>query len=868
MRSMRPRAGPRRAGQGEQSRQPNSPGRGTGWAALLGALVVVLGAAASIIDKHESLRRVWVLLIVAGAVVGLPATLLASPWWQHRQATRHAQEELVAARARKQARDQRDHFDPRGRGVLPFAGRRGWYFTGRTQALRELAGWLATPPDRQPAMRVVTGAPGSGKSAVLGRLVLLADPARRQAALVAEPHLDEAMLPPAGSIDLSVHARGRTTQEIVDAVAATAGVEAANVEDLLDALEGRAQPVVVVVDAVDEAGRPEELADLLARLVQTGGLRLLVGIRRHLVDRLVALDQPLDLDNPRYLGADDVAGYVRRCLLLDGDPETPTPYRGRSKLAGQVADAVATRAGASFLIAQLVSLALINAGQVVDVTEPGWRERFPREVRQAVRAYLDGFGPNRSRARDLLVPLAFAEGDGLADAAVWAALASEIGTSTYQPQDVRWLLADTSAPNLLQPTRLREGTFAWRLFHQALAEYLRDQELPVVAREVQRRITQVLSGRVPHHSGRPDWLAADAYTRSHLPAHAAAAGLLDDLVVDPGVLLVAEPARLLPLLHTVTSPPAWVAGRAYRQAVHQLGSERPLAQRASCLQRAARYCGANDLADRIAALRITLPWMTRWAGWQVTGTSRQLIGHTGEVRGVAFGQVDGEPVIVSGAVDETVRVWDAGTGEARGVPLTGHINAVSGVAFGQVDGEPVIVSASDDGTVRVWDARTGQPRGAPLTGHINAVNGVAFGQVDGEPVIVSGGADETVRVWDARTGQPRGAPLTGHTDTVVVVAFGQVDGEPVIVSGGADETVRVWDAGTGQPRGVPLTGHTDWVTGVAFGEVDGEPVIVSGAVMGRCGCGMPAPARPAVCPSPAGHARSLWWRLVRWTASR
>ena len=39
------------------------------------------------------------------------------------------------------------------------------------------------------------------------------------------------------------------------------------------------------------------------------------------------------------------------------------------------------------------------------------------------------------------------------------------------------------------------------------------------------------------------------------------------------------------------------------------------------------------------------------------------------------------------------------------------------MAIGRIGDRDVIVSGSWDQTVRVWDAATGQPRGDPLTGH-------------------------------------------------------------------------------------------------------------------------------------------------------
>ena len=95
-----------------------------------------------------------------------------------------------------------------------------------------------------------------------------------------------------------------------------------------------------------------------------------------------------------------------------------------------------------------------------------------------------------------------------------------------------------------------------------------------------------------------------------------------------------------------------------------------------------------------------------------------------------------------------------------------------------------IASGSGDNTVRLWDADTGQPIGQPLTGHTDAVTSVAFSP-DGTR-IASGSDDKTVRLWDADTGQPVGDPLTGHTDTVSSVAFSP-DGTR-IVSGSADST--------------------------------------------------------------------------------
>jgi WD40 repeat protein len=112
-------------------------------------------------------------------------------------------------------------------------------------------------------------------------------------------------------------------------------------------------------------------------------------------------------------------------------------------------------------------------------------------------------------------------------------------------------------------------------------------------------------------------------------------------------------------------------------------------------------------------------------------------------------------LVASGSADKTVRLWDAGTGAARGT-LEGHLGYVRSVAFSP-DGK-LVASGSGDRTVKLWDASIGAARGT-LEGHWNDVTSVAFSP-DGK-LVASGSDDRTVRLWDAGTGAARGTLTVG-----------------------------------------------------------------------------------------------------------
>jgi hypothetical protein len=613
----------------------------------------------------------------------------------------------------------RAHWGPRSRGV-EFDSQPGSYFSGRRAVLDKLAAYLNREDD--PRTRVVTGRPGAGKSAILSRVVSAARLGGR-----ADPGLGG---PPADFpvIDLAIHAKGKSLQDVSRVFAEWLGIEA-RPEAIFDHLRLRREPLRIVVDALDEAAEPAAIArQLLQPLNEMESVKLLVGTRVNLLDALRGAEV-LDIDTPEHADQRDIARYVEARLLRADEAGKSTPYRGKDETVERVAAAVAEQAYPNFLIARLVVEDLLLRGRVADPDSPA-DMAFPNRVASAFDAYLARFGDREPMVRDILRPLAFAMGEGLPWDNVWAPLASAMGAAEYDDDDVRWVLEHAGAFIL---ESAEEGRSVYRLYHQALADAL---VKGIDATAAHRSFTQVLSASAPRRAGLPgpEWLLASRYARRYLAAHAAACGALGDLVRDPLYVLAADPTRLLPEIAAHGDQVPRDVAAVYAEAVHHLRAEPP-ASAAAYLELAARQHGLERFAADAAALPLLRPWRALWARWSPRTLSHSFGKGDNEILALSVATWgEKRPVALVGRHNGAVEIWDVARAERLVLWQPAGVGAAWHLAFVNKP-EPLLVATWQGGHLGVLHL-AGEERELRLDEHGSAT-ALCVAELEGRPVCVT-----------------------------------------------------------------------------------------------------------------------------------
>ena len=724
----------------------------------------------------------------------------------------------------------RAHWDPKARGVEGLTSP-GWFFTGRENARRELAQWLKAETSDLKA-RVVTGRPGSGKSAVLGWLVTCSHPeTRRQMQKDGALGNNLALAPDVGLIDAVLYAHGATLSGMVSRLAEQLRIEDSTLEGLLKELARRKNPARILVNALDEADNPLELeTELLSKLAVCPSARLIVGTRkRNEVVPLAGLNEVIDLDAEEYFSESDLADYVTARLIWR---EPPTVYAdpARHADAERIGRAVARKADRSFLYARIVSRWLAGAGAPLDTTRQGWERQLdlPEDLTQAFGQDLSRF-PDETRRRffDLLVPLAYARGKGLPQKNIWRALATRIAGRDYHNGDIREL-KEQAGYYLTQDTE--RGDTVYRLFHQTFADYLKERTRD---EDVERVIADTLIElATPPNATTPAWdQLREPYLLRSLPGHAAGGRKLDELVTDPEFLLAMPPETLLPELFRL-SPVTRKIAATYRKASHLLRATEKQSKLPYLLLSALQE-GAGELAEGLRKLKGAGRWSLESVWWWRRATPSEVAVTTDDrISTFVIAESDhGQPVAVIGGYDwdvggGAVSVWDLGSG--RKLAQSGRFKTrIPCLVVTRDRGGQIVVSGCEDGAIRIFALASGallqEKEGAHQRSDASDfpahVNDLCVIRRDGQTVLASAGDDKALRLWSLPELHLLDERLNAHDNMVVYLASTKLGETEALISScnwvldhclAPPPTARLWNVkDLSLLREIPLEGNLD-----------------------------------------------------------
>ena len=620
---------------------------------------------------------------------------------------------------------------------------------GRTAALRALAAWRMEWPGT-PRCVLLTGSPGSGVSRLLTGFLMLCDPEYRKRLPLDD--LDPTIVPPDLPAPAVPGPEGLTAAQVLWVLADHLGLKASRAEDVYAELAALDAPVTVVVPDVDRAGalrvvdEPARLArEVLLPLAATETVRLLADVPRALAAELAAALPPgtvqvIDLDEPEW--ADPEGLVLQADALLDprfGAPELPFTSDPAARRA--LAEAIAHRAGAGRLTVQLAVNGILMHPQGFD---PSDGNALPSGIGEALDLHARRLGAAPELLRQILAPLAFAEGEGL-PLALWAPLASAVA-GREMGEAIAGAMA-LAGPFVI-PVEAAEGGNADRallkLLHPALAAEIRSG-FPESGRAAQAQIAVALLEQVPGQN----WAKADPYVRDYVAGHALAAGLLPQLLTDPALFTYADPVALRAAVDAVPLEALGAPARTYRRLAPLLTrTEAPELLRAALLETAFVEDGLRDYAEAVHALGLPLPWRTLWSV-TAPGVSAVTVGALPPASGEsgepgAESVPEAESVPVAEPVPVAVLVVPAGTPGA--LPLSEDVavlvHGLDGPApLGAVDPAAVVRPDEDERAaaplalsrgadyVRVWDRAAEQVVAAvisdvPFTGADLSPDGV------------------------------------------------------------------------------------------------------------------------------------------------
>ncbi|MFI2240954.1 ATP-binding protein [Streptomyces chrestomyceticus] len=507
------------------------------------------------------------------------------------------------------------------------------YIGGRDAALRALTAWRAEGPGA-PRVVILTGSTGTGRSRLLTGFLMLCDPEYREGLEL--DALDPATVPPDLPAPAVPSAAGRTAAQTLWLLADHYRLSARRTADIFPGLaqlplSGR--PVTIVVPDVDRAGpvrgagEPARVVrNVLKPLAAVESVRLLADVPREFAAELAEGLPPgvariIDLDAPEW--ADPEGLVLQAETLLNpqfGAPELPFTREpdARRSLAEAIARSVGDGAGSRLTVQLAVQSILMHP----EGFDPADASQLPASVGDVLDLHAQRLGAHPRTLRQILAPLALAEGDGL-PVRLLTPLASAVAERDMSEDMARGMLL--AAPFIRPVERAGEDIpederTLLGLQHPGIGEAVR-AGIPDVP-GAQARIAMELLEAVPDQ----DWAKAGTYVRDHIAGHTLEAGLLPRLLTDPGLFAHADPVRLRAAVEAVPPEQLDAPARTYlRTAPLLTRTQAPATLRAALLETAFVEDGLPEYAAVLRRIVPALPWHTLWSA-PVAGVGAVTVG--------------------------------------------------------------------------------------------------------------------------------------------------------------------------------------------------------------------------------------------------
>lgn len=725
-------------------------------------------------------------------------------------------------------------------------------FTGRSPELRQISNFCQRTG---PGLLLLTGSPGSGKSAILGQLVCNAHAALH--ASTSRLWMDQKeYLPGLVASFAAVHARQQSIQDILQSISDQLHLKQhiSGPPELIQELSQLVVPPILIIDALDEArigglsanGQPShtDIVDSflvpLATAVRSDGKPVafvIVGARRwvggtRLTGRLTMPHAVVDLDRvPDDRLQAELREFAQRRLQAGRVQWTGSQIAAFSAaLAARLAPS--TEAPEAPRLGSFLAVSLFIASVISSFSQPQGSQtlldlaaKAPQNITELLQFDIER-RPASEELQAVLSAVAIAKGSG-APLEIIRRLASARGHIDLPIARCKDILTDELSFYLRTSADV-DGSVLYRLFHQEVTDAIKSTG-------AHRELS--LSVLLQPEAHNYDWSSAEPYLRRHAVEHAADM----DALADAGI---GNRSRALAELWSSAGFMIWATpsvARRYPPPRHSWQYGRWELYKSAPL--------ADDMTPSEMALLVAIQ-NAKTSDEAAGKFSNQLFLALGEI---AYWPVWGmEPFAIRPATTEKFPATVLSTlatvtafNRDRSMKFTGNIRGGLTVVAAQdkrVGGQPPVLSTSVmslgmldsrdsvaiggyDGQIVIWDWVHDRVHHLPHL-HRKRITGIV--SLDQEHLIVTTDIEGWMRLWNADTYEliheqllPGGVGLTALTASKT--------NRNVYVAA-TDRSIQRWDLRSEWKRTGVLNGSVSTVTTIAL--TPDERMLVSGSADG------------------------------------